>query len=59
MEFGTCGGLGPEGAKVLHRLVKRAASWQEGELRALRQRELLETCRGFGRPTKARVRVSG
>ena len=43
MAFGTWGGLGPEGAKVLHRLVKRAASWQEGELRALRQRELLET----------------
>ena len=31
MAFGTWGGLGPEGAKVLHRLVKRAASWQEGE----------------------------
>ena len=43
MAFGTWGGLGPEGAKVLHRLVKWAASWQEGELRALRQRELLET----------------
>ena len=41
--FWHLGGLGPEGANVLHRLVKRAASWQEGELRALRQRELLET----------------
>ena len=43
MAFGTWGGLGPEGARVLHCLAKRAASWQEGELRSLRQHELLET----------------
>ena len=42
MSFGTWGGMGPEGARVLHRLAKRAASWQEGELRSLRQSELLE-----------------
>ena len=34
--------MGPEGARVLHRLAKRAAGWQEGELRSLRQNELLE-----------------
>ena len=35
--------MGPEGARVLyHRLAKRAASWQEGDLRSLRQSELLE-----------------
>jgi hypothetical protein len=43
MSFGTWGGMGPEGARVLHRLAKRAASWQEGELRSLRQHELLES----------------
>ena len=43
MAFGTWGGLGPEGSRTLHRLVKRAASWQEGELRAVRQQELMET----------------
>ena len=42
MSFGTWGGMGPEGAKVLQRLAKRAASWQEGDLRSLRQSELLE-----------------
>jgi hypothetical protein len=42
MSFGTWGGMGPEGARVLHRLAKRAASWQEGDLRSLRQSELLE-----------------
>ena len=42
MAFGTWGGLGPEGSRVLHRLAKRAASWQEGELRSLRQSEVLE-----------------
>jgi len=40
--FGTWGGLGPEGSRVLHRLVKRAAGWQEGELRGARQREIME-----------------
>ena len=40
--FGTWGGLGSEAGRVLHRLVKRAAGWQEGELRAARQHELME-----------------
>ena len=34
MAFGTWGGIGPECAKILHRITKRAASWQEGDLRA-------------------------
>ena len=34
------GGLGPEGAKTLHRCLKRAAGWLEGDLRAARQEEL-------------------
>ena len=40
--FGTWGGLGPEGGRVTHRLVKRAAGWQEGVLRGARQHELME-----------------
>ena len=40
--MGTWGGLGPEGARLLHRLAKRAAGWQEGELRGLRQYELMQ-----------------
>ena len=43
MSFGTWGGLGPEGAKVLHRIVKRAAGWLEGDLRASRQEEIRYT----------------
>ena len=42
MSFGTRGGMGPEGARVLHRLAKRAASWQEGDLRSFRQSEVLD-----------------
>ena len=34
MAFGTWGGVGPECAQLLHRITKRAASWQEGDLRA-------------------------
>jgi hypothetical protein len=34
--------MGPEGARVLHRLAKRAASWQEGDLRSFRQSEVLD-----------------
>jgi hypothetical protein len=34
MAFGTWGGVGPECAKTLQRITKRAASWQEGDLRA-------------------------
>ena len=40
MALGTWGGTGPEGAKVLHRILKRAAGWLEGELRASRQAEI-------------------
>ena len=43
MAFGTWGGMGPEAAKLLHRLVGRAASWLEGPLRARRQHELRES----------------
>ena len=32
--------MGPEGATILHRIVKRAASWLEGDLRASRQEEI-------------------
>ena len=39
MAFGTWGGMGPECAKLLHRIVKRAARWQEGPERASRQEE--------------------
>ena len=40
LAFGTWGGVGPEAAKTLHRILKRAAGWQEGDLRAARQEEL-------------------
>ena len=40
MAFGTWGGMGPEGAKIFHRITKRAAGWQEGDLRACRQEEI-------------------
>ena len=40
MSFGTWGGMGPQAAKLVHRLLKRAASWNEGDLRAARQEEL-------------------
>ena len=40
MAFGTWGGTGPEAAKILQRILKRAAGWQEGDLRAARQDEL-------------------
>ena len=40
MAFGTWGGVGPEGAKLLHRITKRAAGWLEGDLRARRQEEI-------------------
>ena len=43
MAFGTWGGLGPSCAKLLHRLVKRAAGWDEGSQRAVRQDELRQT----------------
>lgn len=33
MAFGTWGGIGPEGARTLARIQKRAQGWQEGELR--------------------------
>jgi hypothetical protein len=40
MALGTWGGIGPEGAKMLHRITKRAAGWLEGDLRARRQEEI-------------------
>ena len=40
MAFDTWGGLGPEGAKVVQRIVKRAAGWLEGDLLASRQEEI-------------------
>lgn len=40
MAFGTWGGLGPECAKSLQRIVKRAAGWLEGDARASRQEEI-------------------
>ena len=43
MAFGTWGGMGPECAKMLHRIVKRSASWLEGDLRASRQEEIRHT----------------
>ena len=35
--------MGPEGARVFQRILKRAAFWLEGELRAERQEELRRT----------------
>jgi len=43
LAMGTWGGMGPEGAKLLHRILKRAASWLDGDLRAERQEELRRT----------------
>ena len=40
MAFGTWGGMGPEAAKVTFRVLKRAAGWLEGDLRAGRQEEM-------------------
>ena len=40
MAFGTWGGLGPEAAKLLARVVKRAASWGAEEDREVRANEL-------------------
>ena len=45
LAMGTWGGMGPEGARVFHRILKRAASWLEGDMRAERQEELK---RSFG-----------
>ena len=40
MAIGTWGGMGPEGTYVLNRLIKRAASWHDGDLRAACQDQL-------------------
>ena len=45
MAMGTWGGMGPEGARTFQRILKRAAFWLEGDLRADRQEELR---RAFG-----------
>ena len=37
--------MGPEGARIFHRILKRAASWLDGDLRAERQEDLK---RSFG-----------
>ena len=37
--FGTWGGVGPDAARLLHRITKRVAGWLEGDLRASRQEE--------------------
>ena len=39
MAFGTWGGQVPGGAKLLARILKRAAGWQEGDLRASLQEQ--------------------
>ena len=43
MAFGTWGGLGPSCARLLNRLLKRAAGWDEGTQRAIRLDELRQT----------------
>jgi hypothetical protein len=36
--MGTWGGLGPEGAKVLSRILKRTTAWEEPSERGVAQR---------------------
>ena len=43
LAMGTWGGVGPEGARILQRILKRAAFWLDGDLRAIRQEELKRT----------------
>jgi hypothetical protein len=43
MAMGTWGGMGPEGMKLMRRIIKRSATWLEGDLRAWRQQELLQS----------------
>ena len=45
LAMGTWGGMGPEGARTFQRILKRAACWFDGDLRAVRQEELR---RAFG-----------
>ena len=45
LAMGTWGGMGPEGARTFHRILKRSACWFDGDLRAERQEELR---RAFG-----------
>ena len=40
MAFGTWGGMGPEGAKLLHHFIAKAAAQREVDLRAARKEEL-------------------
>ena len=37
--FGSWGGLGPEAARLIHRITKRVAGWLEGDLRASKQEQ--------------------
>ena len=43
LAMGTWGGVGPEGARTLQRILKRAAFWLDGAQRAVRQEELKST----------------
>ena len=45
MAMGTWGGMGPEGARIFQRILKRAAFWLEGDLRSEKQEEMR---RSFG-----------
>ena len=40
LAFGTWGGLGPKAVRLITKLTKRAAGWQEGEHRASLQESL-------------------
>jgi hypothetical protein len=39
LAMGTWGGLGPESAKLLTRIIKRTTSWDHGDVRSTRQAE--------------------
>jgi hypothetical protein len=40
MSFGTWGGRGPEASGMLSRIIKKAVSWQEGDIKASLQEDL-------------------
>jgi hypothetical protein len=43
LAFGTWGGIGPETAKLLSRIMKRSTAWDEGTARTTRQAEHYQT----------------
>ena len=43
MSFGTWGGLGPEAGNMLSRIIKKAAAWQDGDIKASLQEDLRHT----------------